>query len=105
MALDAQLSAFMPDTVTIHPYSSFNNYGERSYTTSRTASAYVERDQVLSDTGLIESKTHPMRAFIADTAITLKDKIELLDASTPEIQSIVVHTEVSGLDHTVVTFR
>ena len=105
MALDPQLVSFMPDTVTIHPYSAFNNYGERSYTTSRSAEAYVEPTVTLSDTGTIEEQTHPIRAYVNDTAITIRDKIVLPDSSTPEIREIAVQTSVSGLDHTVVTFR
>ena len=56
MALDRQLSTSMPDTVTIHPYSAFNNYGERSYGSSRTASAYVERPVTLDDSGMVEEQ-------------------------------------------------
>ena len=105
MALDQQLTDFMPDTVTIAPFGTFNNYGERAYTSTRTASAYVERPVTLSDTGMVEEQIHPIRAYIADTNITLKDKITLPDSSTPEIKTIAIHTEVGGLDHTVVTFR
>lgn len=95
----------MPDTVTIHPYSAFNNYGERSYGSSRTASAYVERPVTLDDSGMVEEQIHPVRAYIADTSIGVKDKIVLPDTSAPEIKTVSVHTEVGGLDHTVVTFR
>ena len=105
MALDPQLVAFMPDTVTIAPFSSFNNYGERTTGSTRTAAAYVQPDVTLTDTGQIEEKTHPVRAFINDTSIALKDKITLPDSSVPEIATIAVHTSVAGLDHTVVTFR
>jgi len=95
----------MPDTVTIAPFSSFNNYGERTTGSTRTAAAYVQPDVTLTDTGQIEEKTHPVRAFINDTSIALKDKITLPDSSVPEIATIAVHTSVAGLDHTVVTFR
>jgi hypothetical protein len=105
MALDPQLVAFMPDTVTIAPFASFNNYGERTTGSTRTAAAYVQPDVTLTDTGQIEEKTHPVRAFINDVTITVKDKITLPDSSVPEIATIAVHTSVSGLDHTVVTFR
>lgn len=105
MALDPQLVTFMPDTVTIAPFSSFNNYGERTTGSTRTAAAYVQPDVTLTDTGKIEEKTHPVRAFINDTSIAVKDKITLPDSSVPEIASIAVHTSVEGLDHTVVTFR
>lgn len=105
MALDPQLVSFMPDTVTIKAHASFNNYGERVSGASRTAVAYVQRDVILNDNGQVEEQTHPVRAFINDTSITIRDIIALPDASEPEIHSIAVHTEVGGLDHTVVTFR
>lgn len=105
MAIDRQLLDFMPDTVTIHPYSSFNNYGERNYSSTRTASAYVDRGVTLNDSGMVEEQVHPVKAYIADTSIAVKDKIEFSDGSTPEVATVAIHTEVSGLDHTVVTFR
>jgi len=53
----------------------------------------------------VEEQTHPIRAFINDTSITIRDIITLPDSSEPEIHAVAVHTEVGGLDHTVVTFR
>ena len=105
MALDKQLSDFMPDTVTIHPYASFNNYGERAYGSTRTASAYVERGITMQDNGQIESQDLPVRAYVADTSITVRDKIVFASGAAPEISNVAVHTEVGGLDHTVVTFK
>jgi hypothetical protein len=105
MALDVQLSDFMPDTVTIHPYASFNNYGERAYGSTRTAKAYVERGITMSDTGKVESQELPVRVYVADTSITVRDKIVLASGAAPEVREVAVHTEVGGLDHTVVTFR
>ena len=105
MALDKQLSGFMPHTVTIAPFASKNNYGEDTYTTTRTASAYVEPSQNINDGNQTDEESRSKQAFIADTSITLRDKITLPDGSTPEISSIAIHTEVVGLEHTVVSFR
>jgi len=104
MAIDKQLSGFMPHTVTIASFASKNNYGEDTYTTTRTASAYVEPNQNISMGNQINEESRPKQAFIADTSITLRDKITLPDGSTPEISNISVHTEVIGLEHTVVSF-
>ncbi len=104
MAIDKQLTNFMPHTVTIAPYTAKNNYGEDTYTSTRTASAYVEPQKQLAQGEQINSETFSRVAYIADTSITLRDKITLPDSSTPEISSISVHTEVVGLEHTMVTF-
>ena len=104
MAIDKQLSGFMPHTVTIAPYTAKNNYGEDTYTTTRTASAYVEPSQNVSLGTQINEELRSKQAYIADTSITIRDKITLPDGSTPEISSIAVHDEVLGLEHTIVTF-
>lgn len=104
MAIDKQLSGFMPHTVTIAPYTVKNNYGEDTYTTTRTASAYVEPSQNITVGNQINEELRSKQAFIADISITLRDKITLPDGSTPEISSIAVHDEVVGLEHTIVTF-
>ena len=104
MAIDKQLTAFMPHTVTIAPYTAKNNYGEDTYTTTRTASAYVEPAQQLVRGDQIDTENRSKVAYISDTSITLRDRITLPDSSTPEISSISVHTEVAGLEHTMVTF-
>lgn len=104
MAIDKQLSGFMPHTVTIAPYTAKNNYGEDTYTTTRTASAYVEPSQNVLLGTQINEELRSKQAYIADTSITIRDKITLPDGSTPEISSIAVHDEVLGLEHTIVTF-
>lgn len=104
MTIDRQLLSFMPHTVTIAPYTAKNNYGEDTFTTTRTASAYVEPTQVLTVGNTISEETRPKRAYISDTSITLRDKITLPDGSTPEISTVDIHTEVAGLEHTIVTF-
>ena len=106
MAIDTQLTDFMPDTVTIAPYASYNSYGEETYSGStRTAKAYVEPAVNLMRSDQVQQETRPLRATIADTSITVRDKITLPDSSTPEIASIQVHTNVTGLEHTVVEFK
>jgi hypothetical protein len=105
MAIDRQLFTFMPHTVTITSYVSKNNYGEDVTGSSRTRSAYVEPTQALNQGTTVNEETRPKQAFISDTSITLRDKITLPDGTTPEISTIEVHTEVVGLEHTVVTFR
>jgi len=104
VAIDKQLSAFMPHTVTIAPYTAKNNYGEDTYTGTRTAYAYVEANQNVNMGNQSSEETRPKQAYISDTAITLRDKITLPDGSTPKISSIAIYTEVLGLEHTVVTF-
>lgn len=104
MAIDPQLSSFMPHTVTIAAFTSKNNYGEDSVGSTRTAKAYVEPSIVL-DQSVQTNEQHPATtAYIADTNIGIRDRITLPDGSNPEIVSIAVHTEVVGLEHTVVTF-
>ena len=105
MALDPQLSSFMPHTVTIAPYSSKNNYGENQTGTTRTARAYVEPNKTLTESTDSSVEHRPTTAYIADTSITLRDKITLPDGTTPQIASIMIHTEVAGLEHTVVQFQ
>lgn len=104
MAIDKQLTDFMPHTVTIAPYSTNNVYGEDSYTTTRTASAYVEPNAQISYSDQEQEKTTSKVAYIADTSITINDKITLPDSSTPKIASISINTVVVGLEHTMVTF-
>ncbi len=105
MAIDKQLTNFMPHTVTIAPFASKNAYGEDSFSgTTRNASAYVEPNQQLSYGDQANEKTTSKIAYISDMNITINDKITLPDSSTPEIASIVIHDEVVGLEHTMVTF-
>lgn len=104
MTIDRQLLTFMPHTVTIAPYASKNNYGEDVLAASRTASAYVEPAKQLQDGTQIDQETRSKTAWIADTSITLRDRITLPDGSTPNILSVAIHTEVAGLEHTEVTF-
>lgn len=105
MTIDRQLYTFFPHTVTIYPYSSQNNYGENSFGTTRSAPAYVEPNRTLSMGMDTVEESKPTTAYIADTSITLKDKIVLPDGTTPRITSIATHTEVIGLEHTVVQFQ
>ncbi len=105
MAIDKQLTSFMPHTVTIAPFATKNAYGEDSFSgTTRTASAYVEPNQQLAYGDQINEKTTSKIAYISDLNITMNDKITLPDSSAPEIASIVIHDEVVGLEHTMVTF-
>ena len=105
MAIDKQLSSFMPHTVTIAPFATKNAYGEDSFSaTTRTASAYVEPNAQFSYGDQVAEKTTNKVAYISDTSITINDKITLPDSSTPDIVSIVLHNEVVGLEHTMVTF-
>lgn len=105
MAIDQQLTDFFPHTVTIAPYASYNNYGHESYGSTRTAKAYVEPNNTLNKTDMVQEETRPTKAIVSDTSITVRDKITLPDATTPEISYIEKHTEVVGLEHTVVVFK
>tara|TARA_Y100000004_G_C8854352_1_gene386162 strand:+ start:386 stop:703 length:318 start_codon:yes stop_codon:yes gene_type:complete len=105
MAIDQQLTDFFPHTVTIAPYSAYNNYGEESFGSTRTAKAYVEAGNTLNRTDTVQEETRPVRAYVSDTSITVRDKITLPDGTTPETASIEKYTVVSGLEHTVVVFK
>lgn len=104
MTIDRQLLTFMPHTVTIAPHSTLNNYAESNYGQTRTASAYVEPNASLGLGVQVDEQSPSTTAYIADTSITINDKITLPDGRTPEIISIQRHTEVAGLEHTVVNF-
>ena len=105
MAIDPQLTSFMPHTVTIAPYASYNNYGEETFSGStRTASAYVEPGDQMDRGDQINEKTRSTVAHVADTSITLKDKITLPDGTTPEIGTVETYSFVEGLEHTKVVF-
>lgn len=105
MAIDPQLLAFMPHTVTIQNYSTRNSYGEDSHSaTTRTAKAYVEPNFSLSTQNTTREQSQPKQIYVADTNITLQSKITLPDGTVPEISAVEVHTVVAGLEHTVVTF-
>lgn len=105
MAVDRQIYDFYPHTVTIKAFASKNNYGENTHGASRTARAYVEPTQVLTMGDTIDEETRPKRAYINDLSITLRDQITLPDGTTPEITTVETHTEVLGIEHTVVTFK
>jgi hypothetical protein len=105
MALDPQLSDFMPHVVTITPKSSMNNYGEDVHGgTARTARAYVEPRFQISGTAQVDELTQPIRAFINDVTFTYQDLITLPDGTTPDITSVERNVVVEGLEHSVVTF-
>jgi len=105
MSLDQQLSGFMPHTVTIAPYASYNTYGEETFSgTTRTASAYVEPGKQMDRGDQINEKGRSTTAYIADLSITLRDKITLPDGTTPEISTVEIYNFVGGLDHTKVVF-
>ena len=104
MAIDKQLLSFFPHTVTIAPFSTKNNYGEDSYGSTRTVAAYVEPNQMLSQTTTVNEQTSVKVAYINDLTLTVRDKITLPDNTTPEIASIEIHTAVIGLEHSVVRF-
>jgi hypothetical protein len=104
MAIDAQLLAFMPHTVTLQNFSSFNNFGEENHSeTTRTAKAYVEPNFSMSTQLAVREQSQPKRVYIADTNIDLRTKITLPDGSVPDVVSVEKHLEVLGLEHTVVT--
>jgi hypothetical protein len=104
MTIDRQILTFMPHTVTIEPHSTLNNYAESNYGSSRTAPAYVEPNRTLGMGAQVEEQSPSTTVYVADTSIGLLDKITLPDGRTPEIISIQRHTEVAGLEHTVVNF-
>ena len=104
MALDNQLSSFMPHTVTITSFSSKNNYGENTFSGSRTARAYVEPGKNLDQSIQTNDEHVGTTAYIADTNISIRDSITLADNTTPNIMSVTVHTEVVGMEHTMVVF-
>jgi hypothetical protein len=124
MALDVQLLRFMPHTVVIESYSiglsplladaevwvdaehhsMINEYGEMSYNGSRVAPAYVTPNKTLDQNATVSEEHRPLTAYVADTNITLRDRITLPDGTAPEIRSIEIHVEVPGLEHTVVNF-
>lgn len=105
MAIEPQILSFMPHTVTIQAYASRNSYGEDTHSaTTRTAKAYVEPTKVLGNDNTTREQTQPKRIYVADTNITLQDKITLPDGTVPEISTVERHVEVLGLEHTVVTF-
>jgi hypothetical protein len=105
MALDRQLVEFMPHTVTIAAFTSKNNYGENAQGATRTAKAYVEAGLNLEFTKDTNLEAQPIKVYVNDTSIGIRDKITLPDGSTPEIISIEKYTVVAGLEHTVVTVR
>lgn len=105
MAIDRQLYDFFPQTVTITTGSGSNNYGETTYGASRTAPAYFEDVNTLNGTDQVDELTFTPRVIVADTSITISDKITLPDGSTPEVAAVETHTVVGGLEHSVVTFR
>lgn len=105
MAIDPQLTGFMPHTVTIQNYASRNSYGEDTHSaTTRTAKAYVEPTFTLDTQRDTREQSQPKRIYVADTNITLQSKITLPDGTIPEIVTVEVHNVVTGLEHTVVTF-
>lgn len=105
MALERQLYDFMPHVVTIFPYSARNNYGEDTHSgVSRSARAYVEPTKVRDTMNDTQEVHQPKRIYVADTSITLQDKIVLPDGTSPKITTVERHVEVLGLEHTVVTF-
>ena len=105
MALDVQLVAFMPHTVTIQSYSAKNSYGEDTHSANtRTAAAYVDPNKVRDNTVTTQEQHQPKQIYVNDTNITLRDKITLPDGTTPKITSVEVHDVVAGIEHSVVTF-
>jgi hypothetical protein len=104
MALDQQLVNFFPHTVTISSFSSKNNYGEDAYGSTRTVKAYVEPNQTLSLSAETNEQTFTRVAYINDLTVTVRDKITLSDGTIPKIINIETHTEVLGLEHSVVRF-
>lgn len=104
MAIDRQIFDFYPHTVTIAPFASKNNYGEDVTGSTRTAKAYIEPNASLSRGVEVDEKTVSTTAYINDLNITLRDVITLPDGRTPVIVSVQTHTEVLGLEHSVVQF-
>jgi hypothetical protein len=105
MTIDRQLLTFMPHTVTISPFTSFNNYGEPTTGTSRTASAYVVPNKVVLDGADTREENQPVTIYIADTNIGIRDTITLPDGTVQFISSLERHVEVTGLEHTIVTVK
>jgi len=104
MAIDPQLLSFMPHTVTLQNFSSFNNFGEENHSaTTRTAKAYVEPNFSMDTQLAVREQSQPKRIYVADTNIDLRTKITLPDGTIPDVVSVEKHLEVIGLEHTVVT--
>lgn len=105
MTIDAQLSSFMPHTVTIFPFTTLNNYAQENFSaTSRSAYAYIEPNRTLDPSSQTDEERVSTTAYIADTNINIRDKITFPDGRSPQISSIQINTAVQGLEHSVVNF-
>ena len=104
MALETQFLSMMPDTVTVYPVSSLDNYGKRTW--SATGTSYSCRIQATP--GLIrdvEGREVVVTATIylyGSPTLTTDHKVVLPDSSAPVIVSVSRVNDDTGGHHTVI---
>lgn len=95
----------MPDTVTVEPFSSINEYGAVTYGTSVTYKARVQgRVRMITDFKG-EQKLSQVTAYIAGYSGSPQDRITLpsrFSPTQPSILSVQPVLDERGVHHTVV---
>lgn len=103
MAFETEFLTLMPSTITVKAYTSFNQYGEPSYSTSGTTYRALIQEQPTEITDafgreVISSHT----IYVASTArIPLTSKLELPDGTDPAIIRSDVMYDQDGIHHVV----
>lgn len=94
-------------TVTIAPYSSVNSYGEASYGTAVSYTAYVEGKQRMIRDSQGQERVSSVTVYLATTAaLSPKDKLTLPSGWTPQTPAILAVQRVADDrgDHHVVLY-
>lgn len=106
MSLETEYLTLMPDTVTVYPLSSLDDYGKRAW--SATGTSY--RCRIQDDSGL--HRTPDGREVVitgkaylyGSPALTTNHKIVLPDGTSPIIVYASVNNDESGSHHTLIRF-
>ncbi len=106
MAYERDFDDYMPDTITIEPFSSYDEYRARSFGVSVTYTARVTEEftQVMDLNGLEQTSTHtvwiaPHATSGLPTGLTTNARVTLPDGSTPPLLSYRLISDDEGDHH------
>lgn len=103
MSFEADFLELMPSTISVQDYTSFNQYGEPSYSTSTTSYRALIQEQPTEITDAFGRETIASHTiYVASTTrIDLTSKLILPDNSDPAIIRSEVFYDQDGIHHVV----
>ena len=103
MAVDAELSALMLQTVVWQPRASLNAYGEASFGAAVTVPCRIEQTNKMTLTAEGQEAVSTAQVYTDQVrGISQADQMTLPDGTIPTILTVAVHWDEVGPSHEVV---